>query len=103
MASFDGECQPSYMMVIVMFALSLAVCEIFANLINCQNFDIENEGQCQRDEKWDLRHSTENGRFHLGYFFQNFSYLGTYREISNTVRASVKMRAMTFLDVSIRL
>ena len=45
---------------IVMFAISLTVDDIFANQIKCPMFDLENEGQGQRGEKSDLRHSTGN-------------------------------------------
>ena len=38
---------PDYLMAIVMFVLSLTVCEIFANQEKCQNFDREDEGQGQ--------------------------------------------------------
>ena len=44
---FDGKYMTSYLMVIVIFALSLTVCEIFAKQGKCQNFDPENEGQVQ--------------------------------------------------------
>ena len=37
-------------LAIVMYALTLTVYEIFANQINCQNFDLENEGQGTRVE-----------------------------------------------------
>ena len=37
-------------MAIVMFALSLTVCEIFAKQEKCRNFDLENEEQGQEGE-----------------------------------------------------
>ena len=43
MAQFDGNYATSYLMAIVMFALSLIVCEILANLKNA-NTDSENKG-----------------------------------------------------------
>ena len=49
-------------------SLSLTVCEIFAKIIKCQKFDLENEGQCQEVER-DLRHSTGNIQIHIRYFF----------------------------------
>ena len=39
-------------MVIVMFALSDTNYEIFTNQINCQKFDLENEGQGQEGKIW---------------------------------------------------
>ena len=47
-----------------MFALSLAVNEIFANQETIQNFDLENDRQGQGVEKQDLGHPTRNVRFH---------------------------------------
>ena len=69
MAPFDGKYQTSYLTAIVMFALSLTVYEIFANLIKCENFYLENEGQGEGREKGNLCHSTGNARFHIGDFF----------------------------------
>ena len=66
----------SYMKAIVMFALSLTIYEIFFKQLKCQKFDPENVGQDVGGEN--LRHSTENVRFIIGDFFQNFSYLGIY-------------------------
>ena len=51
---FDGNCTTSYVLAIVaivMFALSLIVCELFANLIKFKNFDHGNEGRGQEGEK----------------------------------------------------
>ena len=44
---------------IVMFALSITICEIFANEIKCQTFYIKNEGQDQGEEKRVLRYRLE--------------------------------------------
>ena len=52
-----------------MFALSLTIYEIFANLITFQNFHLENEGQVQGGEKRELRSWTVNVRFCIGDFF----------------------------------
>ena len=60
-----------YLMAIVMFALSLTICEKFV-----KSFNIENEGQGV--EERNLRHSTGNVRIHTGDFFQNFRFLETY-------------------------
>ena len=46
-APFDLKYQASNLVATVMFAPSLTVCEIFANLIECQHFDLDNEGQGQ--------------------------------------------------------
>ena len=51
-----------------MFDLSLTICEIFAQIIQFQKFDLENEGQGV--EKLDLRHSIKNFRIHIRYFFK---------------------------------
>ena len=59
----------SYLMTIVVLALSLAVCEIFANEEKLQNVNLENKGQGQRWEKLDLHHLTRN--------MQKFSYMIT--------------------------
>ena len=48
---FDGKYTTSYLMVIVMLALSLTVYEIFANYEKCQYVDLENEDQGQGVEK----------------------------------------------------
>ena len=50
-APFDGKYLTSYLMVIVMVALSLTVDEIFAHQEECQNFDLENGGQSQGVEE----------------------------------------------------
>ena len=55
-----------YLMVIVMFALSLTVYEIFANQEKCKNVDLEIEGQGV--EKQDLSHSTRNVQIKKGNF-----------------------------------
>ena len=78
MTPFDGKNPTSYMIAIVIFAPSLTVYYIFANQETFKNFDIENEGQAQGVEKWDLRHSTINVRIHIGDFYQNLCYLATY-------------------------
>ena len=71
MAPFDGKYLTFYLKTIVMFALSLINGEIFAKLIKCKSFDVENEGQGQGLEEQDLRHSAGNVRI------QNFSYPAT--------------------------
>ena len=45
MAPFHGKYSTSYPMAMVMFSLSLTVCQIFAKQEKRQNFDFENEGQ----------------------------------------------------------
>ena len=60
MALFDDKYMTSYLMAMVMFTLALTIYETFAKLINCQKFDLENEGPGQEGEKLDLRHSTGN-------------------------------------------
>ena len=63
-----------YSMTIVMFAKSLTIYKIFANQINCQQFDLENEGQGHRRVRQDLCHLTGNDSI----FFQNFCYPATH-------------------------
>ena len=63
MTPFDGKFLTSYLMSLVMFALSLTIYEIFANQIKCQNLDLESEGQ--GGEK---HHSTKNVRLHIDDF-----------------------------------
>ena len=53
-------------MTIITLVLSLTVYEIFAKQKKIQKFDHENEGQCQGDEKLELRHSSGNVRFYIG-------------------------------------
>ena len=54
-APFDGKCPTSYLMAIVMLALSLSVCKMLANLIKFQNFDLENEGQGGKDRTYAIQ------------------------------------------------
>ena len=65
MASVDGKCLTYYMVAIVMFTL-FTIRKIFAKLIKCKKFDIENEGQ--GGEKQDLHQSNENNCFYIGDF-----------------------------------
>ena len=68
----DGKCPTSYLMAIVIFALSLTFYEIFANKKR-QKFDLEIEGQGHWVEKRNLRHSISIVRIHICEFYQNFS------------------------------
>ena len=69
----------SYLLAIVVFALSLTIYEIFANLIKLQNFDLEIEGQVMENKR------TGNVRFHIGDFFRIVSTLEhTFTHIGNT-------------------
>ena len=76
--AFRWQIPTSYLMSIVMFALSLTVYEIVSNQEICQKFDLENEGEVQGVEERDLRHSTRNVGIHIGEIFQNLSYLAIY-------------------------
>ena len=40
---FDGRYMTSYLMAIVMFAISFIIYEIFTNQIKCQKFELENK------------------------------------------------------------
>ena len=42
----------SYLMAVVMFALSLTVCLIFVTQEKCKKFDLENEVHVQGVENW---------------------------------------------------
>ena len=53
-------------MAIVIFALSVNVCEIFVKQEKLRKCDLENEVKCQGVEERNLRHSTANIRFHMG-------------------------------------
>ena len=71
--------------------MSVTVYEIFANQIKFQKHDLENEGEGQGGEKWDLRRSTGNGRFYISdFFFQNFSYLATYVYALGSIHIKLK-------------
>ena len=59
--------------LMVMFALSLSIYEIFANQIKRHKFDLENEDQDQGGEKRDLRNLAGNVRFHIGDFFRTIA------------------------------
>ena len=54
-----------------MFALSLTIYEIFANLIKLHNFDLKNEGQGQGNEQ-DLRNLTGIVRFLYKRIFSEY-------------------------------
>ena len=58
MAPVDGNYLTSYLIAIVMFALSLTICEKLAKIIKCQKLEHENEGNGQGAEKQDMSHST---------------------------------------------
>ena len=60
---------------------------IFANQEKCQNFDIENKGQGQGVEKWDIHHSTRNDQIHIVHYLKNFSYLASYVYVKAHTRA----------------
>ena len=77
-APFDCKYPTFYLIAIVMFALYLTVYEIFADEENFQNNYLENEGQGQRAEERDLRHSIRNVRIHASECFQICSYIRTY-------------------------
>ena len=85
MAPFDDKYRT------IMFSLSITVYEIFADLIKCQKFDLENEEQDQEGEKRNLHHSTGNVRFYINAF-QNFSYPATYFD------AKEKSYGHTYMD-----
>ena len=62
-----------YLMKIIIFALFLTIDEILVNEAKCQNFDLENEGQYQGIEEWDLPFDWKCSILYR-FFFQNFSY-----------------------------
>ena len=77
-APFEGKYMTSYLMALEICAISFAVCAIFTKQEKCRTFNLENEGQGQGVEEWDLRHSTRNVRIHIAECFHNFSYWATY-------------------------
>ena len=48
MAIFDDKYTTSYLMAIVMFSLSLSICEMLADLMKYQKIYFENVGQYRR-------------------------------------------------------
>ena len=80
----------SYLIALVLFALSLAVWDIFANQEKCKNFDLANDGQ--EVEKRDLRYSTRNVRIGIGDFFlrilSTWQHTFKQREDTRTTRDS---------------
>ena len=69
-APIDGKCPNSYLMAIVVFALSLIIYDIFVNQEKWKKIDFENEGQVQGVAKQDLHHSTRNVWIHIAQFFR---------------------------------
>ena len=69
MTPFDGKWMISYPMEIVMFALSLTICEIFAKMLKCKSVNLENEDQGQRLDERDLRSSTGKCSIPYRWFF----------------------------------
>ena len=59
-------------MALVMGSLSVAIYEIFTDQTKCQKFNLAHEGQGQKGEKLDFRHSTGNVRFYIDDFFPEF-------------------------------
>ena len=59
----------SYLMTMVMIALSVTIYEIFTSPIKCQRFDLENEGEGQEGENQNVCHLTGNVWFYIGVFF----------------------------------
>ena len=55
-----------------MFAVCVTIYATFANQINCQNFDAENEIQCQKGANGTSTVSIGNIRFYIGDFFLEF-------------------------------
>ena len=60
----------SYLMVTVMFAISLTVFEIFAKQDKCRNFHFENDDQ--GIEEKDLCHSTKGLKIRIGELLSEF-------------------------------
>ena len=56
--------------MLIMFALSVTVYEIFIYQIKFQKFDLETVGRGREGEKLDLRHSTGNGCIYIDDFFR---------------------------------
>ena len=90
MAPFQDKYLTSYVMALVMFALSLNICEIFSRIIKCRKSELRMECQGQVDER-KLRHSTGNIGIHIGIYFrilatwqqtftQNVTQIQTYKQ-----------------------
>ena len=83
-APFNGKYPTFCVMAIVMFALSLTICEIFAKLIKCRVWPWKWRSSSRR-RKTEL--APFDSKFSIPYSlcFQNFSYLEMYvYAISNT-------------------
>ena len=98
-ATFDGKYLTANPTAIVIFDLSLTICEIFAYQIKRQHFDLENEGQGQGETR-DLCRWTGNIRFHIGEFCKHFSYLATYVYTKGNTHARRQTVVMTIGKIS---
>ena len=67
----------SYLMMIVLLALSIIVYEILANQVNCRKFDLTMK-VIVTEKNGTLRHWTGNLWFYMSGFFLHFIYLVTY-------------------------
>ena len=89
-APFDGKFPTSYLMVIVMFALSLTVYEIFANIKNAKRWP-------WKWKSWSRSRKTGLAPFDYKYpnlyrwIFQNCNYLGTYVNAKGNPHTSAVM------------
>ena len=87
MAPFDGKYLTSYLMAIVMFALSITI-KFARNLQNKKNattFTLKVKVKVKEYKKWELCHLSGNVQTHIGEFCHNFTYLATYIYVkSNT-------------------
>ena len=52
MAPFDGKFETSYLMAIVMRALSLTIYEIFANQIKCKKLTLKMKVKVKKEKNW---------------------------------------------------
>ena len=68
-APVDSKDLTSYLIAMLVFALSVTICEMFTEIIKFKKNYHDNEGQGQEFELRDLRHSTGNVRLHIGELF----------------------------------
>ena len=91
----------SYLMTIVMFALSFTIYEINSKQIKFPSFELENEGQGQGKEIEGLSHSTRNFLFYTADFFR---ILATWQHrftqtVQTHLQAQLRDRGADYINI----
>ena len=73
--TFDGKYMTSYLMAILMFALSITIYKIFTNQTKCQVWPWKCRSLSRKRKKG---LAPFNWKYSICDFFQNFTYLGIY-------------------------